>query len=69
MLYSIQEANKSLALFVHENVEYSDSNMDCWYYMEERLKPLLDSTSDTMCPNLICSAVEILDEFLEEQKQ
>ena len=44
----IVSPNKSLALFVHENVEYSENNLDCWYYMEERLKPLLDSTSDRL---------------------
>lgn len=42
----IVSPNKSLALFIHENVEYSEGNMDCWYYMEERMKPLLDPKYD-----------------------
>ena len=36
---------------------------------EEKAVILEKNLFHTMCPNLICSAVEILDEFLEEQKQ
>ena len=36
---------------------------------EERVVILEKNLFHTMCPNLIRSAVEILDEFLEEQKQ
>ena len=35
---------------------------------EEKAVILEKNLFHTMCPNLICSAVEILDEFLEEQK-
>ena len=42
----IVSSDKSLALFIHENVNYNENNMDCWYYMENRMKPLLDSAYD-----------------------
>ncbi len=44
----IVASDKTLALFIHENVEYSEDNMDCWYYMEERMKPMLDSAYDKL---------------------
>ena len=39
----IVSPDKSLALFIHENVEYNEKNMDCWYHMEEQIKPMLKS--------------------------
>ncbi|WP_026507227.1 hypothetical protein [Butyrivibrio sp. MC2013] len=35
------DANKSLALFIHENIEYSADNRDCWYYLEAKMKPMM----------------------------
>ncbi len=49
----IVSANKSLALFIHENVDYGENNMDCWYYMEERMKPLLASAYDRIEPKAV----------------
>lgn len=39
----IVATNKSLALFIHENIDYDVKNMDCWYRFEEEMKPLLNS--------------------------
>ena len=36
---------------------------------EEKAVILEKNLFRTVCPDLICSVVEILDEFLEEQKQ
>ena len=41
-------SDKTLALFIHENVDYTEDNKDCWYYMEERMKPLLESEYDNI---------------------
>ena len=40
--------DKSLAMFIHENVEYTEKNLDSWYYMEERFKPLINSSYDEL---------------------
>lgn len=44
----IVASDKSLALFIHENVEYTEGNMDCWYNMEEQMKPLLEESYDQL---------------------
>ena len=44
----IVASDKSLALFIHENVDYTEGNRDCWYHMEEQMKPLLESTFDQL---------------------
>ncbi|SEM22744.1 hypothetical protein SAMN04487770_12945 [Butyrivibrio sp. ob235] len=36
------DPNLSLALWIHENIEYTDDNRDCWYYLEEKMKPMLN---------------------------
>lgn len=37
----VVDVNKSLALFIHENIRYSDSNMNEWYYFEKDVNKLL----------------------------
>lgn len=39
-------ADQSLALFIHENIEYDNNNMDCWYNFEQEMKPLVESVYD-----------------------
>ncbi len=42
----IVDSEKTLAMFIHENVEYTNNNMDCWYHLEETMRPILESTYD-----------------------
>lgn len=38
----------SLAMFIHENIEYDDNNMDCWYTFEQDMKPLINSAYEEL---------------------
>ena len=44
----IVATDKSLALFIHENIEYDDNNMDCWFRFEKEMKPLLNSAYEEL---------------------
>lgn len=38
----VVDVDKSVALLIHENVEYGENNLDCWYNMEKELKPAIE---------------------------
>ena len=38
----------SLAMFIHENIEYDANNMDCWYTFEQDMKPLINSAYEEL---------------------
>lgn len=42
----VVDIDKSVALLIHENVEYGENNLDCWYNLEKELKPVIDKAYD-----------------------
>lgn len=36
--------DKSVALLIHENIDYDKNNLDCWYNMEAEIKPMIEKT-------------------------
>lgn len=44
----IVATDKSLAMFIHENIEYNANNIDCWYNFEQEMKPLLNSAYEEL---------------------
>lgn len=42
----VVDVNKSIALLIHENIEYGKNNMDCWYNMEKEIKPMIQMAYD-----------------------
>ncbi|MBQ2922474.1 MAG: hypothetical protein IJE60_05215 [Tyzzerella sp.] len=44
----IVATDKSLAMFIHENIEYDANNIDCWYNFEQEMKPLLNSAYEEL---------------------
>ena len=40
--------DKSIALYIHENIEYNKNNMDCWYNMEKEIGPMLEPANNML---------------------